>query len=42
MTALSSIRTKIGALLMKPAFKKVMNVLDYRNVGADGLLELII
>ncbi|CCP24526.1 phosphate acyltransferase PlsX [Mycoplasmopsis cynos] len=37
-TALSSIRTKIGALLMKPAFKKVMNVLDYRNVGAAWVI----
>ncbi|UWV92599.1 hypothetical protein [Mycoplasmopsis cynos] len=37
-TALSSIRTKIGALLMKPTFKKVMNVLDYRNVGAAWVI----
>ncbi|WP_117274975.1 phosphate acyltransferase PlsX [Mycoplasmopsis edwardii] len=37
-SAFKSLRTKIGAWLMKPAFKDVMKKLDYRNVGAAWVL----
>ncbi|BBA22316.1 phosphate acyltransferase [Mycoplasmopsis bovirhinis] len=37
-SALKRIRTKLGALLLKPTFKEIMQKLDYRNSGAAWIL----
>jgi glycerol-3-phosphate acyltransferase PlsX len=36
----SSLRTKIGALLAKPAFKKMKSLMDPSDVGAAPLLGI--
>lgn len=38
--ALKRLRTKLGALLLKPVFKDIMKKLDYRNSGAAWIIGL--
>ena len=38
MTVLSSTRSKVGALLVKPALKGLKNELDYEQYGGAALL----